>query len=59
MSGFAALNGEPEGDPLLPPLALADGVAALATAFAILGRAARARRRAAGRSSTPRSSSRC
>jgi crotonobetainyl-CoA:carnitine CoA-transferase CaiB-like acyl-CoA transferase len=36
MSGFAALNGEPEGPPLLPPLALADGVAGLATAFAIL-----------------------
>jgi len=36
MSGFASLNGEPDGVPLLPPLALADGVAALATAFAIL-----------------------
>ena len=36
MSGFAALNGEPDRPPLLPPLALADGVAALATAFAIL-----------------------
>ncbi len=36
MSGFAALNGQPEGPPLLPPLALADGVAALATAFAVL-----------------------
>jgi crotonobetainyl-CoA:carnitine CoA-transferase CaiB-like acyl-CoA transferase len=36
MSGFAALNGEPDGPPLLPPLALADGVTALATAFAIL-----------------------
>jgi crotonobetainyl-CoA:carnitine CoA-transferase CaiB-like acyl-CoA transferase len=36
MSGFAALNGEPDGPPLLPPLALADGVAALATAFAVL-----------------------
>ena len=36
MSGFAALNGEADGPPLLPPLALADGVAALATAFAIL-----------------------
>jgi crotonobetainyl-CoA:carnitine CoA-transferase CaiB-like acyl-CoA transferase len=36
MSGFAALNGEPDGPPLLPPLALADGVAAFATAFAIL-----------------------
>ncbi len=36
MSGFAALNGEPDGPPLLPPLALADGVTGLATAFAIL-----------------------
>ncbi len=36
MSGFASLNGEPDGAPLLPPLALADGVTALATAFAIL-----------------------
>jgi crotonobetainyl-CoA:carnitine CoA-transferase CaiB-like acyl-CoA transferase len=36
MSGFAALNGEPDGPPLLPPFALADGVAALATAFAIM-----------------------
>jgi crotonobetainyl-CoA:carnitine CoA-transferase CaiB-like acyl-CoA transferase len=36
MSGFAALNGEPGGPPLLPPLALADGVTAYATAFAIL-----------------------
>jgi crotonobetainyl-CoA:carnitine CoA-transferase CaiB-like acyl-CoA transferase len=36
MSGFAALNGEADGPPLLPPLALADGVAALATTFAIM-----------------------
>jgi crotonobetainyl-CoA:carnitine CoA-transferase CaiB-like acyl-CoA transferase len=36
MSGFAALSGEPDGPPLLPPLALADGVAALATAFAVV-----------------------
>jgi crotonobetainyl-CoA:carnitine CoA-transferase CaiB-like acyl-CoA transferase len=36
ISGFAALNGEPEGPPLLPPFALADGVAALATAFSIM-----------------------
>ncbi|HEY6961406.1 MAG TPA: CoA transferase [Gaiellaceae bacterium] len=36
MSGFAAMNGEPDGPPLLPPLALADGVAALATAFAVM-----------------------
>jgi crotonobetainyl-CoA:carnitine CoA-transferase CaiB-like acyl-CoA transferase len=36
MSGFAALNGEPDDPPLLPPFALADGVAGLATAFAVL-----------------------
>jgi crotonobetainyl-CoA:carnitine CoA-transferase CaiB-like acyl-CoA transferase len=36
MSGFAALNGEPDRPPLLPPFALADGVAALATAFAVM-----------------------
>jgi crotonobetainyl-CoA:carnitine CoA-transferase CaiB-like acyl-CoA transferase len=36
MSGFAALNGEADGPPLLPPLALADGVTAFAAAFAIL-----------------------
>src|SRR5262245_4342764 len=36
MSGFASLNGEPDGAPLLPPFALADGVAAFATAFAIM-----------------------
>jgi crotonobetainyl-CoA:carnitine CoA-transferase CaiB-like acyl-CoA transferase len=36
MSGFAALNGEPDGPPTLPPLALADGVTALATAYMVL-----------------------
>jgi crotonobetainyl-CoA:carnitine CoA-transferase CaiB-like acyl-CoA transferase len=36
MSGFASLNGEPGRPPLLPPLALADGIAALASAFAIM-----------------------
>lgn len=36
MSGFAAVNGTPDGPPLLPPLALADGIAGLATAFAVL-----------------------
>jgi crotonobetainyl-CoA:carnitine CoA-transferase CaiB-like acyl-CoA transferase len=36
MSGFAALNGEPGRPPLLPPLALADGITAFATAFAVL-----------------------
>jgi crotonobetainyl-CoA:carnitine CoA-transferase CaiB-like acyl-CoA transferase len=36
MSGFAAINGEPEGAPLLPPIALTDEVAALVAAFATL-----------------------
>jgi len=36
MSGFAAMNGEPGRPPLLPPLALADGVTAFATAFSIM-----------------------
>jgi crotonobetainyl-CoA:carnitine CoA-transferase CaiB-like acyl-CoA transferase len=36
MSGFAVLNGEPDDPPLLPPLALADGVTAFATAFTVL-----------------------
>jgi crotonobetainyl-CoA:carnitine CoA-transferase CaiB-like acyl-CoA transferase len=36
MSGFAALNGEADGPPLLPPFALADGVAGLTTALAIM-----------------------
>jgi crotonobetainyl-CoA:carnitine CoA-transferase CaiB-like acyl-CoA transferase len=36
MSGFAAVNGDPEGPPTLPPLALADGVTALATAYTVL-----------------------
>lgn len=36
MSGFAAITGEPDGPPTLPPFGLADGIAALATANAIL-----------------------
>lgn len=36
MSGFAALTGEPDGPPTLPPFGLADGIAALATAYAVL-----------------------
>jgi crotonobetainyl-CoA:carnitine CoA-transferase CaiB-like acyl-CoA transferase len=36
MSGFAAINGEPDGGPLLPPIALTDEVTALAAAFAIM-----------------------
>ncbi|HXN21776.1 MAG TPA: CoA transferase [Candidatus Dormibacteraeota bacterium] len=36
MSGFAAMTGEPDGPPTLPPFGLADGIAGLATAIAIL-----------------------
>ncbi|PSL06137.1 crotonobetainyl-CoA:carnitine CoA-transferase CaiB-like acyl-CoA transferase [Haloactinopolyspora alba] len=35
MSGFAAMTGESDGPPTLPPFGLADGVTALATAFAV------------------------
>ncbi|HYP45088.1 MAG TPA: CoA transferase [Propionibacteriaceae bacterium] len=42
MSGFAAVTGEPDGPPTLPPFGLADGIAALTTAFAVLA-AVRAR----------------
>lgn len=36
MSGFAAVTGQPDGPPTLPPFGLADGITALATAFAVL-----------------------
>jgi crotonobetainyl-CoA:carnitine CoA-transferase CaiB-like acyl-CoA transferase len=36
MSGFAALTGEPDGPPTLPPFGLADGITALATAYAVM-----------------------
>jgi crotonobetainyl-CoA:carnitine CoA-transferase CaiB-like acyl-CoA transferase len=36
MSGFAALNGEPGGAPLPPPIALTDEVTGLAAAFATM-----------------------
>jgi len=36
MSGLAALSGEPEGQPLLPPIALTDEVTGLAAAFATM-----------------------
>lgn len=36
MSGFASLNGEPDGGPLLPPIALTDEITALVGAFAIM-----------------------
>lgn len=36
MSGFAALTGEPDGPPTLPPFGLADAIAALTTSYAVL-----------------------
>lgn len=36
MSGLAAINGEPEGAPLLPPIALADEVTGIVAAFATM-----------------------
>ena len=36
MSGFAAMTGESDGPPTLPPFGLADGIAALATSTAVM-----------------------
>ena len=36
MSGFAAITGEPDGPPTLPPFGLADGISALTAAYATL-----------------------
>lgn len=36
MSGFAAITGQPDGPPTLPPFGLADGVSALTAAFGIM-----------------------
>ncbi|CAM5731887.1 CaiB/BaiF CoA transferase family protein [Streptomyces fumanus] len=36
LSGFAAVTGEPDAPPTLPPFGLADSIAALATAYAVL-----------------------
>ncbi|MCB1255811.1 MAG: CoA transferase [Microthrixaceae bacterium] len=36
LSGFAAINGEPDGQPLLPPIALTDELAAIVAAFATM-----------------------
>lgn len=36
MSGFASSTGEPDGPPTLPPFGLADGIASLATAYAVM-----------------------
>jgi crotonobetainyl-CoA:carnitine CoA-transferase CaiB-like acyl-CoA transferase len=36
MSGFAHLTGQPDGPPTLPPFMLADGVASMATTYAVM-----------------------
>ncbi|MGP3966871.1 CaiB/BaiF CoA transferase family protein [Streptomyces sp. 6N223] len=36
MSGFAAITGEPDGPPTLPPFGLADSIAAISTAYAVM-----------------------
>ncbi|MEU9434303.1 CoA transferase [Streptomyces sp. NPDC048252] len=36
MSGFAAITGEPDASPTLPPFGLADSIAGLATAYAVM-----------------------
>jgi crotonobetainyl-CoA:carnitine CoA-transferase CaiB-like acyl-CoA transferase len=36
MSGYAAISGEPQGGPLLPPIAITDEVTGLAGAFAVM-----------------------
>ncbi|GAA2288089.1 CoA transferase [Streptomyces kunmingensis] len=36
MSGFAAITGQPDGPPTLPPFGLADSIAALATSYAVM-----------------------
>ncbi|MFF5493014.1 CaiB/BaiF CoA transferase family protein [Streptomyces aquilus] len=36
LSGFAAITGEPEAPPTLPPFGLADSIAGLATAYAVM-----------------------
>ncbi|KOX00052.1 MULTISPECIES: CaiB/BaiF CoA transferase family protein [unclassified Streptomyces] len=48
MSGFAAVTGEPDAPPTLPPFGLADSVAGLATAYAVLTALAARERTGAG-----------
>ncbi len=36
MSGFAHINGHPDGPPTLPPFGLADGIAGLSAAYAVM-----------------------
>ncbi|MBB5931822.1 CaiB/BaiF CoA transferase family protein [Streptomyces echinatus] len=48
MSGFAAVTGEPDAPPTLPPFGLADSIAGLATAYAVLTALAGRERTGAG-----------
>ncbi|MEU6555113.1 CoA transferase [Streptomyces sp. NPDC046915] len=48
MSGFAAITGDPEAPPTLPPFGLADSIAALATAYAVMTALAARERTGAG-----------
>jgi crotonobetainyl-CoA:carnitine CoA-transferase CaiB-like acyl-CoA transferase len=48
MSGFAAITGEADGPPTLPPFGLADSIAALATAYAVMTALAARERTGAG-----------
>ncbi|MFF4752873.1 CaiB/BaiF CoA transferase family protein [Streptomyces sp. NPDC002514] len=48
MSGFAAITGEPDAPPTLPPFGLADSIAALATAYAVMTALAARERTGAG-----------
>ena len=52
LSGFSALSGEPDGQPLLPPVALTDEITALAGAFATMAALRHASARARARRST-------
>ncbi|OIJ69102.1 CaiB/BaiF CoA transferase family protein [Streptomyces mangrovisoli] len=48
MSGFAAITGEPDTPPTLPPFGLADSIAGLATAYAVMTALAARERTGAG-----------
>jgi crotonobetainyl-CoA:carnitine CoA-transferase CaiB-like acyl-CoA transferase len=48
ITGYAALSGEPEGPPLLPPIAITDEIAGLAGAFAVMAALWHARRSGQG-----------
>jgi len=59
MSGFASMNGFPDGPPVLPPLALADMIAGAFGAFAMAMALRHAERTGKGRRSICRCLSRC